>query len=198
MRLGRRFGLAAACVGLTLLAVGGEARAGYQATLTGSPVGLGGGLFQYNYAVSDTLATGEQVAAGNFFRFYDVSGYQSAIAASSWGVTTAFSNPTPPPNVILQHGDDPGVLNVTFTYSGPTLTSGGALGTFSLVSSSGPATSIKDFVGTTSNAATVPPSGIDTRLDILVPSAVPEPAGLVSAGVGLALLGLGYARRRLN
>jgi hypothetical protein len=139
------------------------------------------------------------VVSRNFFRIYDFAGYVpgSATAPANWAITVANSNPTPPPNVILQHGDDPGIANITFTYTGSVpLTGPVSLGNFTAQSIySGSKMTIKDYAGQSTNVGTSIPSLIDSRGDIAVP-VVPEPAAVLSAGVGAILLGIGYIRNR--
>jgi hypothetical protein len=170
----------------------GEARAGYNVTL--SSITGGGSDFTWNYTVSIT-ANQESVTAGNFFRFYDFSGYipGTAVGPANFIATVANSNPVPPPNVILQHGDDPGIPNITYTYTGAVpLTGPVVIGTFSIQSTFG-GQAIKDFAGQSTNTQTG--SVIDSRTDVLV--AIPEPTSVVSLGLGgIVLLGLGYTRLR--
>lgn len=188
---------AATLAAFGLIAMGGtEAKAGYNATL--ASVVPSGSDYVWTYDVSIT-ANNENIAMNNFFRFYDFAGYvagSATVSSPGFTVTTAFLNPTPPPNVILLHGDDPAILNVTFTYGGTNVISGPLALTVTMTSLYGMPTAItKDFVGQSTNTQL---GIVDTRQDILVPSAVvPEPTSIVSAGVGVILLGLtGYARRR--
>jgi hypothetical protein len=186
----------AVLTGLGLLALGGApARAGFTVTLdSGSPTGSG----PYTYSYTASIPDGDQINAGNFFRIYDFAGYVSGTvtAPAGWTVATNNTDPVPPPNVILSHGDDPAVPNLTFTYNGaspivgPTAISGfTAQSTFPLEGA------IKDFVGRDTKA-TGPTAGsaVDSVGDIKVPG-VPEPSAVVSSAIGLALLGLGCAAR---
>jgi hypothetical protein len=176
---------------------GTDVHAGYNVTLTSAvPIGSN---FTYSYDAAIT-ANQEQIASGNFFRIYDFAGYipGSATAPANWTVTVANSNPTPPPAVILQYGDDPNIPNITFTYTGSVpLTGPVSLGDFTIQSiySSGSMTT-KDFVGQSTNIGTTSASLLDSRGDVAVPSLVPEPSSVLSAGIGVILLGMGYAARR--
>jgi hypothetical protein len=197
-------GLVAALAGVALLMGTTESRAGYAASLVGgAPTAAGGGLWEYDYSVSVTLNSGEVVNPGDFFRIYDFNGYVSAgtvakplpanWAVSSTNTVDSVNNQVIPPNVILQKGDDPGIKNITFSYSGAAITAGGNLGTFAIISTIGPTTTLKDFVGQTTNTTTSAPTPIGTILQIGVP--VPEPTSLISVGIGAILFGIGFGRR---
>jgi hypothetical protein len=179
-----------------LFATGSQhAKAGYNVTL--GSITPSGGNFVFTYNASIT-ANQEQIVSGNFFRIYDFAGYVAGSAAgpAGWVASVSLVNPTPPPNVILVHGDDPAIENITFTYTGSTPLSGPvSLGSFTISSIYGTFGAIKDVVGQSTNVGTSPPSVIDSRGDIQV-AAVPEPVSLVSGSVGLVLLGIGgYLRR---
>jgi hypothetical protein len=187
---------AATLTAFGLIVMGGtEARAGYNATLVS--VTPNGSNFTWTYNVSIT-PTNESISAGNFFRIFDFAGYvagSATVGTPGFTVSTALLNPPPPPNVILLHGDNPALLNITFTYGGVTPITGPLALVVTLVSNFGSPTQVtKDFVGQSTNAQF---GVVDTRQDIQVPSAVvPEPASILSAGVGLILLGIGgYASR---
>jgi hypothetical protein len=188
------FAAALAVCGL-VAASGQQAHAGYNVTL--GSISPAGSNFTYTYNASIT-ANQEEIVAGNFFRIFDFSGYVpgSATAPANWTISVANSNPTPPPNVILQHGDDPNIPNITFTYTGAVpLTGPVSLGDFTMQSIySGGTLIFKDAAGQSTNVGTNPPSLIDSRVDVAVPALVPEPASVLSAGVGLILLGIGYVR----
>jgi hypothetical protein len=181
-----------------LLGVGvSDARAGFTITLaTGSPTGSG----PYTYSYTASIPDGDQINNGDFFRIYDFYGYVngSISAPSGWTATTQNSTATPPPNVILSHGDDPSVPNLIFTYSGTapvvgpaSITGFTAQSVFPLP----PVGTIKDFVGRDTKS-TGPTAGtpVDSIGDVRVP-AVPEPTSVLSSGLGIILLGFGYAVR---
>jgi len=197
---GKRLFLSTILTGLGLLASGaGQAHAGYIVNLDGNaPVDVGGGLFRYDYVVSLPTGSNEQINSGDFFRIYDFAGFQASpapITPANSSFATSMTNTVPPPLVALKNGDDPALPNITFTYNGSTPLIGGPEGTFSIFSNSGTVqlSHLKDFVGTSFNTFTN--SSVDTRADVLVPvpGAVPEPAALISSGIGVILLGLGYA-----
>ncbi|MFO0909303.1 MAG: PEP-CTERM sorting domain-containing protein [Isosphaeraceae bacterium] len=177
------------------------ARAGYNAVLVGGALTFDAvnNNYIYTYSVT-TTAPSEQVNPSNFIRFYDFNGYVSGSAtapAAGWTVSVAPFNGNPP-SVILQHGDDAAVSNVTFTWNGGSPIVTANLGNFVLRSIYGAAPStFKDFYGLSTNTGTTPATGIDTRLDYQAP--VPEPASVVMVGIGIIVVGATIAtqaRRR--
>jgi hypothetical protein len=187
---------AAVLTGLGLLALGGgQARAGFTVTLdSGSPTGSG--PFTYSYTAS--IPDGDQINPGNFFRIYDFAGYVAGTvtAPAGWVATTNNTDPVPPPSVILSHGDDPTVPNLTFTYNGTSPIVGAtSISGFTAQSTFPLQGAIKDFVGRdTKSTGPTAGSAVDSVGDIRVPG-VPEPSAVVSVSIGLALLGLGCAAR---
>ena len=184
-----------ALAGLVCVAVGGaEARAGYNAALVGGTPSFDAvnNNFVYTYAL--TQASSDQVSPGNFVRFYDFNGYVTNSAAgpnANWSATTTGFNGNPP-SVILTHGDDAAIPNVTFTYNGATPDARTNLGNFVLRSVFGLGSSFKDFYGFNTNSG-ANNTGIDTRLSYVAP--VPEPTSFISAGLGILGLGLGLGFR---
>lgn len=183
--------LAAAVVGLATLLGGAQAaRAGFTVTL--NSVVPSGSEFVFNYGVS--IADDDVLTAGNFFRIYDFFGYVpgSITAPAGWTATTMLSNPTPPPDVIIGLGDDPAVPNLIFTYTGASVTGPITLTGFSARSTFGPSR-LKNFAGrTTASAAGGAP--VDSVGTVGVP--VPEPASLISTGLGVLTLGAVFGLRR--
>lgn len=194
MRYGKKMALAAFLGAIGVLAAGSsEARAGFTVSLDGTgPVTVSPGVFQYNYTAS--ISTDDQINSGNFFRIYNFTGLNLAtiIAPTGWTVTTAATMGTPPPNVILSHGDfGP---DVQFTYTGSTPVVGPiSISGFSLQSSIG-TVGVADFAGRDTKTSTG--SFVDSVGDVTVPGVVPEPSSLISGGIGLIALGLTYGRSR--
>src|SRR5690242_20192114 len=105
---------------LAVLAVSaGRAEASFTVTLASTAPS--GSNFNYNYVA--TIAAGDQLQTGDFFRIYDFAGYVagSVVAPAGWSVSVINLNPTPPPNVNVFLGDDPALANLTFTYTGATV-----------------------------------------------------------------------------
>ena len=184
-------GVAGALLLLGTMSAPSAARAGFTISLDpGSPTGAG----PFTYAYTASIPTGDQISAGDFFRIYDFNGYVplSIAAPAGWSATIATSNPTPPPNVILSHGDDPAIPNLIFTYTGAAPIVGAAsIGGFTAQSTFGFLGAIKDFAGRDRKPDGSP---VDSVGDVRVPGPVPEPASVVSLLFGGALIA--FAGRR--
>lgn len=151
------------------------AHAGITLSLDASaPSGL-----QTLYTYSESIAPQDQIRTGDYFRIYDFAGLTGTpVAPAGWAVTVSNSNPTPAPFVILQHGDDPTIPNLTFTYTGtssipgPTVIPGfTAFSTYPVGS-----TTRKDYVGQDTQAADGAPSNAIGSVLVPQSNAVPEPA----------------------
>lgn len=200
-RLGTYF-FAALLAGAGLSAFGtGEARAAFTIKPDdGTPTVTPAGLYAFSYTAS--LAAGDTLNTGDFFRIYDLMGFNGVFKSPpGWTFSTALSNPVPPPNVILAHGDDPSIPNLIWTYTGP---SGVINGPTAISGFSAQATAFtnvtKDFVGRVSQTGSTTLTNdsvgpIFYAAGSPFPAPVPEPSALISGGLGLTLLGLGYVRR---
>ena len=188
-----------------VVGAGSLARAGFTVDVQSvTPIASGPDAGDYLWTYNVSIASSDSVVASpsgtNFFQIFDFAGYVpgSLSAPSGWTASAPLvMSPPPPANVILIHGDSPTVPNLLLQYtSGPTL-NGATLansvipGTFSAVSIYPNLGGVKDFVGQL--AVTSTGSLVGSGGDILVP--VPEPIAMISTGIGLGLLGLGFARR---
>ncbi len=152
------------------------------------------GNFRWTYAI--VLPTDSQLQAGDYFTIYDFGGLvpDSVVAPDGWSVVVANTGTTPPR---LTPDDHAGLPNMTFTYTGPTITTGQTgLGNFWATSTFQAATDSFLTARTHRTSDGAPDSNI-TEVVVPVPvapPAVPEPATLALAALGLPLAAL--VRRR--
>jgi hypothetical protein len=202
-----RLFVVAATTGVAIAMSAGSANAGLlPVSVTVQPEA---GNFRWTYSV--VLPTDMSLKAGSYFTIYDFAGYQPGSGrvtsaapdpsfSAFWTVTTSNLGPTPDR---LNPQDDPGITNITFTYTGPTIPSGQlTLGNFVAVSEFSETTE-SFFTATNPRAAD---GQIDSNITLTLvprpreipgPGAIPEPATLALAGLGLPVVGLArYFRRK--
>ena len=153
----------------------------------------------YRWTYSLVLPTDMQLQAGNFFTIYDFQGYVPGgeTAPAGWSFAANLVGPTPER---LTPGDDAGIYNLTWTYTGDTIPSGQiGLGNFWATSTFMDPT--EDFF--TAQTYRTSDGLLDRNITTtLVPTGttppvgVPEPATLLMAGLGLPLLGLTRLARK--
>ena len=195
MRISKLLFFPALLVGVTLFSA--ETRAGL-ITLDGTSSSGANTFFSYAIAVP----SGDSIATGNFFRIYDFDGYVpgSITAPAGWTASVALTNNVPPPTVVLNHGDDPAIFNLVFTYTGSTpLLPGAPITGFTATTtdnaiSANPKDAVAQFTSTSSPGV----GSFDAYIgNIAVPTnvAVPEPASMISSGLGMMILAAGYGIR---
>lgn len=155
------------------------------------------GNYRWTYAI--VLPTDMMIRPGDYFTIYDFGGL---IAGSQnqppdWGFSQSKLGPVPPGVLPV---DDPNIDNLTWTYSGPIVSSGQiGLGNFWAVSAFHESTesfftarthrTSDGKLDTNITTTTVPvPHGPDVL--------APEPGTLALVGLGLPLLGLARLVRR--
>lgn len=188
-------------LGALALATAGIASASIIPSLTGDPTDNGNGSFTYIYEA--TLASDQALFDGSYFTLYDFGGFLGFGDVPEFWTPSAQLVGVTPGNVVPN--DDPTILNLTFTYSGPVVNYDEPgmemeLGLFEVFSSIG-VFRLDDF---TSEAVKNSGEGRGSLVSsigmeaVAVPgdngAVVPEPAvwGLMIAGFGM----VGGAMRR--
>jgi hypothetical protein len=167
-------------------ALGSQAHAGLVPILT-SP-SSGGMATTFNYNLVFSTANGvESLSNGNLVTLYDFDAgatVGSITVPLNIGASVQNLGITPVPSSgSITPVDNPAVSNITFTYTGPTLT---ADTTFAVsITLNGPYTTRTGQYA--AQNASLAPGGTNTQLgSVFLPvAAVPEPSSLVLAGTGL-------------
>ena len=191
MRKSYRFGFVAGAM-LTLVA-----RADIIPSITTATdiTPTGSGDFAWNY--SSTLTQDENAVRHDFFTIYDFAGYVPGgnTQPAGWTFTAALLGKTPSK---VKPTDNPHLFNLTWTYTGPSLTGPQALGIFSAISNTNLPKSGEFAAEATKNSGDLAGTKIDNIGNVAVP--VPEMSALLPmigvVGFGAARLALSYLRQR--
>jgi hypothetical protein len=149
--------------------------------------------FRWTYAI--VLPTDSQIRTGDYFTIYDFAGFNpnSNSQPSDWVFTTQNVGPTPPD---VLPTDDAAVPNLSWQYTGPTVTTGQiGLGNFWALSDYGSAVD-SFFTASTHRTSDGKLDNNITSTTVPVPAAAPEPATLALVGLGLPLVVLARRRKR--
>ena len=149
-----------------------------------STVTASGSNFQWNYATNVTVD--QKVVSGDFFTIYDFGGFipGSNTQPAGWTFSSSLVGITPGQ---VSPTDNPTIPNLTWTYSGPTITGSAALGTFSVLSTTN-VLRTSDFAaqGTRSGGPTA-----DTKVNNVGTVSVPVPEmSALAPMIGVCGLGM--------
>jgi len=177
-------------------ALGSQAQAGFVPFLQTPAAGGSSNTFVYNLVFSTNGGT-ETLTSGNLITLYDFnSGVTTGnIVAPGFNVTIQNTGINPVPSQgVINPIDSATISNITFTYTGATLTSDAGFGV--TITLPGVFTTRVGQYSAQNNLVT---TGTNTQLGaVLLPtSVVPEPASVVLAGLGFCgVLGLSVRRNR--
>jgi hypothetical protein len=200
----RTFGAAAV---LGVLALGATAaRADFQPLLDNVTDNLNG-TFTYNYELDfNTNGAGpNQILEGSggaqgFATIYDIGKSANVIAVNTPGsfTSTMMNIGITPMGVSPMTGDDPTLQNVTFSYTGPTVTTAQNFTGFQLTIRGPGLTQVGSFTDrVTNNLSGLQGTPVVSGGNVLVPQAVPEPASLALLAIGgLGIIGIVRRRAR--
>jgi hypothetical protein len=152
---------------------------------------VGGGLFQWNYRLE--LTASEALVTGDFFTVQDFGEYVAGSVSSTNLLFTPSTQLVGPNVANVTPSDDPGEINLVWTYNGPTIVDGVYNG-FSALSRTNIARS-DQYTAQTTDAFPPTTGKIGSIGPVTVPIRIPEPASIVFAGIGVVGL-LGSIRRR--
>jgi len=187
-------------VGIGLLAIGtSPARADIIPALDSVTPAGSNFLWSYHADLHESQRLDASLSYSDFFTIYDFAGYVpgSATAPAGWIVSSSNVGLTPPGANPFPPADDPGMPNLTWTFTGATIDGPATgLGPFTAIS-----TDSQPILGSytsqsTNNTLSTPPNGLpgDNSGFVNVP-ADPEPCTMALLGLGAAPL-LGGLRRR--
>jgi len=162
-----------------------------------------GGNFRWTYAA--VLPTNLLLQSGNYFTIYDVGGLVPGTisAPSGWAATTGIGVAVPPG--LNPH--DPGTApDITFKYTGPTVTGQVGLGNFMFDSTIGKGSTLTWTASNVNASSLVPDYNITQTTGPAAPVShggnpppgVPEPTTLALAGLGLPIIGAFRRWRKKN
>jgi hypothetical protein len=156
----------------------------------------GGGPFSFLYnADFGSNSNTEELVAGDFTTLYDIVGFMSATAPVGFTMTNQLLGITPSAQ---SPTDSASLMNVTFTYTGTTITADHVFTGFTVVSTAGSTqagfTSGQDMDVRGGNLGDT----TGTTVPLAAVAGVPEPATMGLLGVSLVLLGAMRLRPKMR
>lgn len=165
-------------------------------TLSPVPPAATSGGFLWNYSANVTAD--QMVQPGDFFTIYDFGGFHalSNLQPAGWTFSSSLLGTTPS---LVTPLDDPGIMNLTWTYNGTDAISGAALlGDFSVVADTDQLRNSRFAAQGTRNGGPNDGTKIDNVGQITVP--IPEMSALLPilsvCGAGLIASVPSFLRRR--
>ncbi|MBX6312024.1 MAG: PEP-CTERM sorting domain-containing protein [Isosphaeraceae bacterium] len=189
LRIGTQPAIATACAALGLLLVGSAPARGGIVIDDATVEEISDPTFRYTFQVS--LTEGCTIQSGDFFTIYDVFLPSESLSGHAEPVNWAFSSPALGPTPFsLNPPDSASILNLSWLYTGPTLSGPQLVGFFT-------ATIVQPEAVTRSlvYASQCSVTG-DIFQGTITPRFVPEPSSLVALACGASLVLLGAHRRR--
>jgi hypothetical protein len=178
--------------GLSVLVVAGAAQASFVPLFQGTSPSGSNTAFNYTLSFGAGTSAGgpvERLQSGDFLTIYDIPGFVSATAPAGFSLSVQNTGITPGGTV---PADDSQLPNVTFTYTGDTLTTDTSFVNALIISSFGDQTTGTFTSRDTSNQ---PPAGQPVAQigPVTIPGGgVPEPGSIL----GLGALGMLLSMRR--
>jgi hypothetical protein len=151
------------------------------------------GDYEWDYALDLNLFS-ETATSGGFFTIYDIQGLVAEVAPANWSASSAFTGETPSFQVAP---DDPTLPNVTFTYSGPSISVSTDFTGFEIISTSNTVNANGDSATQDGGSGRSSFFQGQSGVDIPGAAAVPEPSSMLLLGtvmLGLALVAFRKAK----
>jgi hypothetical protein len=170
--------------GLGVIAAVGTAQASFLPAFSGTSAVGPNTQFNYNlvFATAGAAAPVERLDPGDFLTIYDIPGFVSATAPASFSVSTQNVGVTA---LGTSPADDPALVNVTYTYSGPPVTVDTIFAGANIVSSFG-LVGLDNFTSETTRVSDGSTLG---HIGVVAVPAIPEPGALMFlSALPLALL----------